>query len=127
MNWWYSSALRLCIPCSGIYIPIVFSVLGKIIRSVTMLISLTLHLCCCVAPDWRACLIPTPYDYVCLDVDDDNSTTITFTTVLATQNLLALLHTTTCQNLGEIDATPNESNGPESNRPRASVTLTKFV
>jgi hypothetical protein len=34
--------------------------------------------------------------YVCLDVDDDDSTTITLTIVLATQNLLALLHTTTC-------------------------------
>ena len=104
-----------------------FPILRKIIRSVTMLISLTLHLCCCVASDWRACLIPAPYDYVCLDVDDDNSTTITFTTVLATQNLLALLHTTTYQNLGEIGATPNESNGPKSNRPWAGVTLTKFV
>jgi hypothetical protein len=87
--------MNLCRIAGSIYIPIVFPVLGKIIRSVTMLISFTLHLCCCVASYWRACLIPVPYDYVCLDVDDDNSTTITLTTVLATQNLLALLHTIT--------------------------------
>ena len=47
--------------------------------------------------------------------------------VLATQNLLTLMCTTTYQNLGEIGVTPNESNGPESNGPSAGVTLTKFV
>ena len=35
--------------------------------------------------------------------------------------------TTTYQNLGGIGVTPNESNGPESNRPSAGVTLTEFV
>jgi hypothetical protein len=47
--------------------------------------------------------------------------------VLTTQNLLILMCTTTYQNLSGIGVTPNESNGPESNGPSASVTLTKFV
>lgn len=48
-------------------------------------------------------------------------------TVLATQNLLILMCTTTYQNLGGIGVTLNESNGPESNGPSTGVTLTKFV
>jgi hypothetical protein len=66
-------------------------------------------------------------DYVYLDSDDDNLTIILLITVLTTQNLLILMCTITYQNLGGIGVTPNESNGPESNRPSASITLTKFV
>jgi hypothetical protein len=54
-------------------------------------------------------------------------TIILLMTVLATQNFLILMYTTTYQNLGGIGVTPNESNGPESNGPPAGVTLTKFV
>jgi hypothetical protein len=48
-------------------------------------------------------------------------------TMFATQNSPTSAQTTTYQNLGEIDATRNESNGPESNGPWAGVTLMKFV
>jgi hypothetical protein len=61
------------------------------------------------------------------DSDDDNLTIILLMTVLATQNLLILMCTTTYQNLGGIGVTLNESNGLESNGPSAGVTLTKFV
>ena len=75
----------------------------------------------------KSFLIPAFCDCVYLDSDDDNLTIILLITMLATQNLLMLMCTTTYQNLGEIGVTPNESNGPESNGPSAGVTITKFV
>jgi hypothetical protein len=67
------------------------------------------------------------YNYIYLDSDDDNSTTILLMIVLITQNLLISMCTIIYQNLGGIGVTLNESNGPKSSRPLASVTLTKFV
>jgi hypothetical protein len=48
-------------------------------------------------------------------------------TVLATRNLLALMCTTTCQDLGGIGVTPNESNGPESDMSSTGLILIESV
>lgn len=70
---------------------------------------------------------PAFCDCVYLVSDDNNLTIMLLMAVIATRTLLALKCTTIYQYLGEIGATSNESNGPESSRPSAGVTLTKFV
>jgi hypothetical protein len=71
--------------------------------------------------------MPTLCDCIYLDSDDDNSTIVLLTTVLATRNLLTLTCTTTYQNLGEIGVTLNESNVSESDMSSTGLILIESV
>jgi hypothetical protein len=48
-------------------------------------------------------------------------------TVLATQNLLTLMCTTTCLDLGGIGVTPNESDGPGADTSSTGLILMESV